>query len=109
MTWVQLLLSLYSGKKDIVYKRLKNHLCLECIGKDPSAPWELKNQCDANPYNLDYICVLDFEATCEDPNPPDYIHEIIEFPVVLLNLKTLQVVRDLLPQILLSKLLLHAT
>lgn len=81
-----------SGKKTIVYKRLKNHLRLECIGKDPSAPWELRNQCDVNPYKLDYICVLDFEATCEDPNPPDYIHEIIEFPVVLLNLKTLQVV-----------------
>ena len=36
--------------------------------------------------------MLDFEATCEDPNPPDYVHEIIEFPVVLLNLKTLKVV-----------------
>ena len=64
----------------------------ECIAKDPTAPWDLKQQSQTNPYNLDYLCVLDFEATCEDPNPPDYIHEIIEFPVVLLNLKTLQVV-----------------
>lgn len=83
----------YSGAKDILYKRLKSHLRLECIAKDPTAPWELQNQCQTNPYNLDYLCVLDFEATCKDPNPPDYIHEIIEFPVVLLNLKTLQVVR----------------
>lgn len=80
-----------TGVKDILCKRLKSHLRLECIAKDPSAPWELRNQCDANPYHLDYLCVLDFEATCEEPNPPDYIHEIIEFPVILLNLRTLQV------------------
>ncbi len=84
--------SLHSGVKDILYKRLKSHLRLECISQDKTAPWELQNQCQTNPYNLDYLCILDFEATCEDPNPPDYIHEIIEFPVVLLNLKTLQVV-----------------
>jgi len=64
----------------------------ECISAEPSAPWDLKNQIQVNPYSLDYLCVLDFEATCEEPNPPDYIHEIIEFPVVLLNLKTLEVV-----------------
>lgn len=85
-----------SGAKDILYKRLKSHLRVECISKDPTAPWELQNQCQTNPYNLDYLCILDFEATCEDPNPPDYIHEIIEFPVVLLNLKTLQIVSELL-------------
>lgn len=40
---------------------------------------------------LKYLCILDFEATCEEVNPPDYIHEIIEFPVVLLNLTTLKI------------------
>lgn len=40
----------------------------------------------------DYICVIDFEATCEEKNHPEFIHEIIEFPVVLLNTQTLQIV-----------------
>lgn len=82
------------GSADVLFKRLKNHLRLDRIAKTPSAPWELTNQAQVNPYNLDYICVLDFEATCEDPNPEDYIHEIIEFPVVLLNLKTLQIDKE---------------
>lgn len=90
------LLAVFSGTGEILRKRLKSHLRLECISKDPTAPWELQNQCQINPYNLDYLCIIDFEATCEDPNPPDYIHEIIEFPVVLLDLKTLQVVSALL-------------
>eukprot|EP00796_Vickermania_ingenoplastis_P000874 gene874-505_t len=33
----------------------------------------------------DYILVLDFEATCEEYPPPQYLHEIIEFPVVLVD------------------------
>ena len=82
------------GSREVLYKRLKTRLRQECICAEPSAPWDLKNQVQVNPYSLDYLCVLDFEATCEEPNPPDYIHEVIEFPVVLLNLKTLEVVSD---------------
>lgn len=44
----------------------------------------------------DYICIIDFEATCEEGNPPEFIHEIIEFPVVLLNTHTLEIVSELL-------------
>lgn len=44
----------------------------------------------------DYICIVDFEATCEEGNPPEFIHEIIEFPVVLLNTHTLEIVSDLI-------------
>lgn len=44
----------------------------------------------------DYICIIDFEATCEEGNPPEFIHEIIEFPVVLLNTHTLEIVSSLL-------------
>lgn len=40
----------------------------------------------------DYICVVDFEATCEEDNPSDFLHEIIEFPMVLINTHTLQIV-----------------
>lgn len=81
-----------SGSRDILYKRLLTKLKLDCISAEPTAPWELRNQVQPNPYNLDYLCILDFEATCEEPNPKDYIHEVIEFPVILLNLKTLEVV-----------------
>lgn len=41
---------------------------------------------------FDYICVVDFEATCEENNPPDYLHEIIEFPMVLVDTHTLEIV-----------------
>lgn len=44
----------------------------------------------------DYICIIDFEATCEEGNPAEFIHEIIEFPVVLLNTHTLEIVSELL-------------
>jgi len=37
-----------------------------------------------------YLCVLDVEATCEK-NDRRYVHEIIEFPVVLVDLHTRKV------------------
>lgn len=40
----------------------------------------------------DYICVVDFEATCEEDNPADFHHEIIEFPMVLISTHTLEIV-----------------
>lgn len=40
----------------------------------------------------DYICVVDFEATCEENNPQTFVHEIIEFPIVLINTQTLEIV-----------------
>lgn len=43
----------------------------------------------------DYICVVDFEATCEEHNPSDFHHEIIEFPMVLINTHTLEIVSGL--------------
>lgn len=42
----------------------------------------------------DYICVVDFEATCEVDNPSDFHHEIIEFPMVLINTNTLEIVSE---------------
>lgn len=41
-----------------------------------------------------YLCVLDFEATCERNSPPPRPQEIIEFPVVLLDTHTLTVVDE---------------
>lgn len=48
----------------------------------------------------DYICVVDFEATCEVDNPSDFHHEIIEFPMVLINTHTLEIVSDLFVKLL---------
>jgi len=42
------------------------------------------------PANVDFYAVLDFECTCER-NSRSFQHEIIEFPVVFLNARTLQV------------------
>jgi DNA polymerase III epsilon subunit-like protein len=39
-----------------------------------------------------YLVVVDFECTCEDQEEP-FVHEIIEFPAVLLDLQTRREVR----------------
>ncbi|XP_044135934.1 3'-5' exoribonuclease 1 isoform X2 [Bufo gargarizans] len=68
------------GVKDVLSKRLKNYYKKQKL-KEPS--------CNKNYY--DYICVIDFEATCEEGNAPEYIHEIIEFPIVLINTRTMEI------------------
>ena len=65
-----------SGKKPLVQQRLKNYFknkMLKEVG--------LLQKRD----RYDYFVVVDFEATCEERNVPDYPHEIIEFPGVLLD------------------------
>ena len=42
--------------------------------------------------NFDYFAVIDFEATCEENNI-DFHHEIIEFPIVLVDIKKMEIVR----------------
>ncbi|CAB4058671.1 THEX1 [Lepeophtheirus salmonis] len=42
--------------------------------------------------NVHYFVVIDFEATCEERNPSNYKHEIIEFPAVLISSRTAEVV-----------------
>ncbi len=44
------------------------------------------------PYDL--IFVLDFEATCEEPTPANYLHEIIEFPIVVVDVVQCRVVLE---------------
>ncbi|NWJ01244.1 ERI1 exoribonuclease, partial [Crypturellus undulatus] len=70
------------GVKDVLKKRLKNY-----YKKQKLMQKEPPNGGDC----YDYICVVDFEATCEEGNPPEFVHEIIEFPVVLLNTRTLEI------------------
>lgn len=43
---------------------------------------------------FDYIMVIDFEATCEEPTPPNFLHEIIEFPVVVIDVQTRRVCNE---------------
>ena len=87
---------IFRGEDIILRKRLKQHMRRELVFGEPSPPWDLVSQMETNPYGLDYLCVLDFEATCEEVNPDDYLHEIIEFPVLLLNLKTLDIVSTII-------------
>ena len=73
------------GRKEVLVKRLKFH-------------HRQTNLMDANIYDaskccyFDYVGVIDFEATCVER--PDYVypHEIIEFPIVLINMRTLEIV-----------------
>ncbi|XP_008313668.1 3'-5' exoribonuclease 1 [Cynoglossus semilaevis] len=73
------------GVKDVMKKRLKSHYKKQKL---------MQSAADggATDTYYDYICVVDFEATCEEDNPPDFLHEIIEFPMVLINTHTLEIV-----------------
>lgn len=41
---------------------------------------------------FDFIGVIDFEATCTEVQSKNYPHEIIEFPIVLIDMKSLKIV-----------------
>lgn len=73
------------GVKDVLRKRLKSYYKKQILMHSAAA-----NE-NTDSY-FDYICVVDFEATCEENNPPDYLHEIIEFPMVLIDTHTLEIV-----------------
>lgn len=69
-------------------KRLKNFYKKQKL----TQTLQIKSECSDMYY--DYICVIDFEATCEENNPPEYLHEIIEFPIALMNTRTLEIVSN---------------
>ncbi|XP_042367273.1 3'-5' exoribonuclease 1 [Plectropomus leopardus] len=73
------------GVKDVMKKRLKSHYKKQKL---------MQSAAEGGPTDTyyDYICVVDFEATCEEDNPADFHHEIIEFPMVLINTHTLEIV-----------------
>lgn len=75
------------GVKEVLQKRLKNH-----IKKEKLAQAKLEQEKRMN--EVHFYCVIDFEGTCEEKNPNDYIHEIIEFPAVLLDAVTLEKVSE---------------
>lgn len=65
------------GKREALKRRLKEY-------------WKVEKLIEAGLMerrtnrNADFLVVIDFEATCEERNPPGYPHEIIEFPAVLI-------------------------
>ena len=75
---------LLSGKKEVLSKRLKHYHKQKNLKEKVSK--------DLKPIDLDYVCVIDYEATCS-LEKLNYPHEIIEFPVVLVNMRTLKIVR----------------
>ncbi|XP_022246040.1 3'-5' exoribonuclease 1-like [Limulus polyphemus] len=69
------------GEVDVLKRRLKNFYKQQKLKKKEILE---KQDKDARcPYN--FLCVIDFEATCEGAKVPDYPHEIIEFPAVLVD------------------------
>ncbi|CAJ1004795.1 putative Exonuclease [Leishmania naiffi] len=46
------------------------------------------------PCPYEYLLVLDFEATCEEHPPHNYLHEIIEFPVVVVDVRLQRIVAE---------------
>lgn len=41
------------------------------------------------------VTVIDFEATCKQENPSNYRHEIIEFPVVVIDCSKKSIVSNM--------------
>ncbi|KAK2827386.1 hypothetical protein Q7C36_018312 [Tachysurus vachellii] len=72
------------GVKDVLKKRLKNYYKKQKLKQSASVA--------SDDSYYDYICVVDFEATCEESNPRNFVHEIIEFPMVLIDTHTLEIV-----------------
>lgn len=71
-----------NGSDEVRRKRLKSHYKKVKLG---SADLYLSSKL------LPYYVIVDFEATCEVVNPPNYRHEIIEFPAVMVNSQTQEI------------------
>jgi len=65
-----------SGKRPLIQQRLKNFFKTKMLSE--VGLLQRKER-------YDYLLVVDFEATCQERNLPDYPHEIIEFPGVLID------------------------
>ena len=76
-----------SGEIEIRRLRLKHHYKAQLTFGSNSNPLDLIEQ------QFEYIAVIDFEATCDGHQRNNYPHEIIEFPIVLVNLQQRKIVR----------------
>ncbi|XP_063065911.1 3'-5' exoribonuclease 1 [Engraulis encrasicolus] len=73
------------GVKDVLKKRLKSYYKRQKLTVSPG-------EAEKSRQFYDFICVVDFEATCEESNPQDFEHEIIEFPIVLIDTHKMEIV-----------------
>ncbi|CAF4270943.1 unnamed protein product [Adineta steineri] len=71
--------TIISGDMDIRRIRLKHYYKYELT-------FQCKNPLTMIDQQFEYIAVVDFEATCEDQQD-NYQNEIIEFPIVLINVQ----------------------
>ncbi|CAG5136634.1 unnamed protein product [Candidula unifasciata] len=67
-----------SGVKDVLKKRLKHYYKRQKLVQSNSAASE------EDRLKYAYLVVIDFEATCSESNE-NFVHEIIEFPAVLID------------------------
>ena len=74
-----------SGLKEALKKRLKAYYKRRKLSAAHIQP-------NARP-RVDFLLVIDFEATCQE-NTTDYHHEIIEFPIVVIDTHKCEVVSD---------------
>ena len=66
--------------KSDLHCRVPHHTCLQAKMGDDTC-------------TVRYLMVIDFEATCEGfCDSPDYQHEIIEFPAVIIDAVEMQVI-----------------
>ena len=79
----------HRGVKEVLQKRLKNHIKKEKLAQVKLAQEKRMNE-------VHFYCVIDFEGTCEKDNPKDYSHEMIEFPAVLVDAAALEVGSEML-------------
>lgn len=77
---------IFRGTKEVLQKRLKAYTKKQHLAESSIKSKSIERY-------VDYYVVIDFEGTCEEVNPPGYLHEIIEFPAVLLKADTLEMVR----------------
>lgn len=70
------------GKRDMLKLRLKQFHKTQLLRDAGLLPAQNHHR------GYDFYLVMDFEATCEERNSPDFPHEIIEFPGVLVDGRT---------------------
>jgi len=75
------------GKREAIKRRLK-----EYIKSEKLIEAGLLDRKATLIINTPYFIVIDFEATCEERNPPSYPHEIIEFPAVLVSTEQMKII-----------------
>ena len=83
---------MFRGTKNVLLPRLKNYYkrVKDCLPTQADAG-AAAVVTSLNEQPVDYFCVVDFEATCWSDVPfMTAESEIIEFPVVLLNARTLK-------------------